>query len=370
METSGGQQGGRRQADQKRGARARPSRSESRDAQARSRRRRVEPRPLVPPRDPGPGRRLLAAREGSRPAGRRWASARRALRGLLAEALDRAAGSGSRRSPRCSCCCSLIRFVAGARRALPDLAVKECAPADESFAFVPADALLYAHLTIDDDSDQFERSSEAFEQLPDLRTILTAELPGALPTPSGTPVDISAGRAAVGRARPGADAAAGPGRELAAGLHRRGRGPGRRRGVPRPRSRPPARRRRRQVGDEELSVYDGRLRGRLRRATPSSSASEPRRAGQHRRRVGRRARARGQPTRRPRSATSCPTRASPRSTCRAPGSRALLAGRAGAATQLETFVDYGATRRPGRGRRGQGRRASRSTSSAASTRSC
>jgi Protein of unknown function (DUF3352) len=71
------------------------------------------------------------------------------------------------------------------------LSVKECAPSEKSFELVPADALLYAHLTIDEGSDQFERSGEAFERLSDLRTILAAEVPGALPTPSGTPIDIS-----------------------------------------------------------------------------------------------------------------------------------------------------------------------------------
>ena len=36
-------------------------------------------------------------------------------------------------------------------------AVKECAPPDDAVALVPADALLYTHLTLDEDSTQFER---------------------------------------------------------------------------------------------------------------------------------------------------------------------------------------------------------------------
>jgi hypothetical protein len=71
------------------------------------------------------------------------------------------------------------------------VSVKECPPEERSFELVPADALMYAHLTLDEGSDQYERSGEAFERLADLRTILSAELPGALPTPSGAPVDIS-----------------------------------------------------------------------------------------------------------------------------------------------------------------------------------
>lgn len=71
-------------------------------------------------------------------------------------------------------------------------AVKECAPGDEAVALVPADALLYAHLTIDRDSTQFERATDSFDSLADLRTILAGEIPSALPTPSGAPIDVQA----------------------------------------------------------------------------------------------------------------------------------------------------------------------------------
>ena len=69
---------------------------------------------------------------------------------------------------------------------------KECAPPDEAVALVPADALLYSHLTIDRDSTQFERAVDSFDRLADLRTILAGEIPSALPTPSGAPIDIQA----------------------------------------------------------------------------------------------------------------------------------------------------------------------------------
>lgn len=71
------------------------------------------------------------------------------------------------------------------------ISVKECAPEQQSFDFAPADALLYAHVTLDRDSEQFEKASDAFDELGDLRTILTAELPPALPTPSGEPLDVN-----------------------------------------------------------------------------------------------------------------------------------------------------------------------------------
>jgi hypothetical protein len=69
-------------------------------------------------------------------------------------------------------------------------AYHECAPPDQAIELVPADALLYAHLTIDEDSTQFKRATDAFDRLADLQTILAAELPAALPTPSGASLDI------------------------------------------------------------------------------------------------------------------------------------------------------------------------------------
>jgi Protein of unknown function (DUF3352) len=85
----------------------------------------------------------------------------------------------------------LLRFVP-----LPGVpcgvsAVKECAPEEQSFAFVPEDTLLYAHLTLDRGSEQYERAADAFGKLPDLRTILISEAAPALPTPSGATLDIS-----------------------------------------------------------------------------------------------------------------------------------------------------------------------------------
>ena len=70
-------------------------------------------------------------------------------------------------------------------------AAKECAPPNDTIALAPADTLLYAHVTIDEDTAQFERATDAFEQLSDLRTILGAEIPAALPTPSGTELNIA-----------------------------------------------------------------------------------------------------------------------------------------------------------------------------------
>ncbi len=70
-------------------------------------------------------------------------------------------------------------------------AAKECAPPDETIAFVPADAVLYAHLTLDSDSHQHELTSELTDELPDAVNLLR-QATSALPTPSGKPVDVSA----------------------------------------------------------------------------------------------------------------------------------------------------------------------------------
>jgi hypothetical protein len=71
-------------------------------------------------------------------------------------------------------------------------AAKECAPPDETIAFVPADADLYAHLTLDSDSHQYELTSDLAEELPDLINVLR-QATSALPSPSGRAVDLSAG---------------------------------------------------------------------------------------------------------------------------------------------------------------------------------
>jgi Protein of unknown function (DUF3352) len=70
-------------------------------------------------------------------------------------------------------------------------AARECAPADETIAFVPADAVLYAHLSLDSDSHQYELTSDLAEELPDAINLLQ-QATAALPTSFGKPVDVSA----------------------------------------------------------------------------------------------------------------------------------------------------------------------------------
>ncbi len=69
-------------------------------------------------------------------------------------------------------------------------AAKECAPGDDTVALVPADSLLYAHVTLDGDTAQSERAAEAFEQLSELERVVVGGVSTAVPAPSGAAVDV------------------------------------------------------------------------------------------------------------------------------------------------------------------------------------
>jgi hypothetical protein len=69
-------------------------------------------------------------------------------------------------------------------------AVKECPPEDDTIALAPAGSLLYAHATLDGDTAQSERAADAFEQLPDLERAIVGSASSAVPSPSGAVVDL------------------------------------------------------------------------------------------------------------------------------------------------------------------------------------
>ncbi|MGZ5320827.1 MAG: DUF3352 domain-containing protein [Solirubrobacterales bacterium] len=71
-------------------------------------------------------------------------------------------------------------------------AVKECPPGDDAVAFVPADALLYAHVTLEADSAQAERARDAFDELGELERLVVGSAAAAVPAPSGAQVDLRA----------------------------------------------------------------------------------------------------------------------------------------------------------------------------------
>ena len=68
-------------------------------------------------------------------------------------------------------------------------AAKECAPSNETIGYVPSNALLYAHVTVNSDSHQWELAEDLRDELPNF-TALLRSVTGALRTPGGRPIDL------------------------------------------------------------------------------------------------------------------------------------------------------------------------------------
>jgi hypothetical protein len=69
-------------------------------------------------------------------------------------------------------------------------AAKECAPSNDTIAYVPQNAVLYAHLTVNSDSHQWELAQDLRDALPNFTALLqsdTSDLAG----PAGKPIDLS-----------------------------------------------------------------------------------------------------------------------------------------------------------------------------------
>lgn len=69
-------------------------------------------------------------------------------------------------------------------------AAKECAPENDTLALAPAESLLYAHATLDGGTAQSERAAEAFDQLPDLERAIVGSASASFPAPSGAVIDL------------------------------------------------------------------------------------------------------------------------------------------------------------------------------------
>ena len=69
-------------------------------------------------------------------------------------------------------------------------AAKECAPSNDTIAYVPRDALLYAHLTVNSDSHQWELARDLRDELPNFTALLQSDT-SALAGPAGRPLDLS-----------------------------------------------------------------------------------------------------------------------------------------------------------------------------------
>ena len=68
-------------------------------------------------------------------------------------------------------------------------AAKECAPSNDTIAYVPRDALIYAHLTVNSDSHQWDLAGDLHDELPNFTALLQSDT-SALATPAGRQVDL------------------------------------------------------------------------------------------------------------------------------------------------------------------------------------
>jgi hypothetical protein len=70
-------------------------------------------------------------------------------------------------------------------------AAKECAPPNGTIAYVPENAGLYAHVTVNGDSHQWELAQDLRERLPDLTTLI-GQSTSTLSVPAGKPINVGA----------------------------------------------------------------------------------------------------------------------------------------------------------------------------------
>jgi hypothetical protein len=70
-------------------------------------------------------------------------------------------------------------------------AVKECAPSNQTADYVPPNSALYVHLTVNSDSRQWELAQDLRHELPNFTTLLRSDT-RALAVPAARPVDLAA----------------------------------------------------------------------------------------------------------------------------------------------------------------------------------
>jgi Protein of unknown function (DUF3352) len=68
-------------------------------------------------------------------------------------------------------------------------AAKECAPSNDTIAYVPRNAVLYAHLTVNSDSHQWDLARDLRDELPNFTALLQSDT-SALAGPVGKPLDL------------------------------------------------------------------------------------------------------------------------------------------------------------------------------------
>jgi hypothetical protein len=69
-------------------------------------------------------------------------------------------------------------------------AAKECAPSNDTIAYVPRDAALYVHLTVNSDSHQWDLERDLAETLPNFTALLQSDT-SAITAPGGRPINLS-----------------------------------------------------------------------------------------------------------------------------------------------------------------------------------
>ena len=69
-------------------------------------------------------------------------------------------------------------------------AAKECAPSNDTIAYVPRNAVLYAHMTVNSDSHQWELARDLGDELPSFTGLLQSDT-SALGGPAGRPLDLA-----------------------------------------------------------------------------------------------------------------------------------------------------------------------------------
>ena len=69
-------------------------------------------------------------------------------------------------------------------------AAKECAPSNDTIAYVPRDAVLYVHMTVNSDSHQWDLEQDLAKELPNFTALLKSDTT-ALTGPTGRAVDLS-----------------------------------------------------------------------------------------------------------------------------------------------------------------------------------
>jgi hypothetical protein len=84
----------------------------------------------------------------------------------------------------------VIKFLAVPGVPCQVSAAKECAPSNDTIAYVPSNAVLYAHMTVNSDSHQWELARDLGDELPNFTALLQSDT-SALASPAGRPFDLS-----------------------------------------------------------------------------------------------------------------------------------------------------------------------------------